>query len=356
MEEESAALNKTNDFCLNHFPEPRWSIDTFQEPFLYSNTNSELSFDDKSSIYNSLVALVKTKYPFGDPLQDKVIRFLKSLGPQWGRQDQANQMVTDLVPSSGGSTSGFIDSIVVLLSSPHSTVVDAALSFLFKTLYHSSPAIQDCLVESDLISNVLATVQPHTLPISGNEEIFDKLVNIIQNSAILASPLSLFGLGVTAAVEKSNHREMILQKVVIPSSQFVTFLISNRYILNELLLNSFMALLCAFLEMGPFHRPTLEFVLASPVAMGFSDCLSFIEYGNCLRNILINITLSLEKWKREGPEVSQSGKRMLQALFSEGFEDTLEQMIRKKNKGYGSSIDEFCHSITQLLGLNVKRQ
>ncbi|KAK2945916.1 hypothetical protein BLNAU_19132 [Blattamonas nauphoetae] len=67
-------------------------------------------FKDKSSIYHSLVALVKEKYPFDDALQDKAIQFLKSIEP-----------------SSAVSSSDFVESILTLLSSPHSTLVGAAL-------------------------------------------------------------------------------------------------------------------------------------------------------------------------------------------------------------------------------------
>ncbi|KAK2941773.1 hypothetical protein BLNAU_23321 [Blattamonas nauphoetae] len=126
---------------------------------------------------------------------------------------------------------------------------------------------------------------------------------------------------------------MILQKAVTPSSQFLTFLISNRYQLHGWLLDYFMTLLRSLLEFGPFHRPTLEFVLASPIVMAFSSSLSSIETDDRLHNTLETINNSLTEWKKEGPEVVQSGKRVMQALISEGFEDTLEQMMKHEKNG-----------------------
>ncbi|KAK2961662.1 hypothetical protein BLNAU_3460 [Blattamonas nauphoetae] len=305
-----------------------------------------MSFDDKSAIYISLVALVKTEYPFDDVLQDRAAQFLKNVKPKWNERLTTNQLVIDLVSSSAGSASSFVESILTLLSSPHSTVVSATLLFLRDTFLNTPKEIPCRLVKSDLITKVLATVHSHTLPISGNQEMIDSLIRIIATSINLADPSYLSGLGVTAEVTKYNHREMIFQKVVIPSSQFVTFLISNRLILNEDLFRSFVSLLNTLLFIGPFHRPTLEFVLISPIVMAFSNCFWFVEEAYTKMNILNCFSRSLYEWPDEGPEVAQSGKRMIQALFSEGFKDTLEQMtMSDKGVRYAASrknLPRFC--------------
>ncbi|KAK2958398.1 hypothetical protein BLNAU_6668 [Blattamonas nauphoetae] len=131
-------------------------------------------------------------------------------------------------------------------------------------------------------------------------------------------------LNITDDVEKYNHRETIFLKVVIPSSPFVTLLIPDRYILNERLSESFMDLLAKLLQIGPSHQPTLE-----------------------------TINISLKEWNAEGPEVIKSGKRMMQALFSEGFDDTLEQMLKHDNDGINGIIlveDYSTPSLRTLLG------
>ncbi|KAK2950177.1 hypothetical protein BLNAU_14863 [Blattamonas nauphoetae] len=324
-----------------------------------------MSFDEKSAVYCSLVALVKAEYPFNIALQDRAVRFLENLKPKFlYEKDLAAKLVTDLVPSSAGSPSGFVESILTLLSCPHSTVVAAALSFLYRTaqrwrkvdsFLNQERTLLTNLVETDLIPTVFATVQPHTLPIAGNEKIISRLTKIIASFAKLTLPSSPRNLRITAAIDIFNHREMIFQKVVVPSSQFVTFLISNRFILNGDLFDSFMSLLLNHIQICPFHRPTLEFVLASPIAMAFSSCLSFIENDGDLWTTLLNINSSLREWKRKSAEVAQSAKRMIQALFSEGFEDTLEQsMKRDKNGYYGGHVVKNCHFFSQLLGSNVE--
>ncbi|KAK2957827.1 hypothetical protein BLNAU_7261 [Blattamonas nauphoetae] len=305
------------------------TIDPLQEPFLTFDTSSELCFEDKSDVYCSLVALVKAEYPFDSALQERAALFLKSLEPKVRDETLTNKLVTHLVPSSAGSCADFVESISTLLSSSHSTVVAAALSFFQKTTLWSTPLIQGRLAESKFIANILETVQPHTLPIAANKTVFETLIKIIDRFVNLASPWSLQKLDINEVADKRNHREMIFQKIVLPSSQFVTFLISNRHIFNEDLLRSFMFLLDRLLRTCPFHRPTLEFVFTSPIVMALSSCISIVENDDDIWNTLITIKHLLKEWKEESAEVVQSGKRMMKALFSEGFGDTLEQMMKQ---------------------------
>ncbi|KAK2957791.1 hypothetical protein BLNAU_7225 [Blattamonas nauphoetae] len=186
---------------------------------------SRLSYDEQLRVYCSLVALVKAEYPFDEELQDNAAHFLKRLHPKCRDEPRdVAELVTDLVPSSVGSTSGFVESILTLLSSPHLKVYKAALSFLAASMNDSPQEILCLHLESDLITKVLATVQPHTLPISGNERMFTNLTRIIVHFVNLETASNLetrylnkLGLA-TAAVDTINLREMIFQKVVLPSS------------------------------------------------------------------------------------------------------------------------------------------
>ncbi|KAK2963086.1 hypothetical protein BLNAU_2109 [Blattamonas nauphoetae] len=241
MNQEIFASNPPNDVCVHQSQDSPSIVNKLHEPFLNFYPNSELSFEEKSRIYCSLVSLVKAGYPFDNALLDKAVQFLKNLELECNANSFASKLVTDLVPSSHTSPSRFIDSIVILV------------------------------------------------------------------------------LGITTTVDAYNHREIIFQKVVLPSSQFLTFLISNRYKLHGWLLDYFMSLLRSLLEFGPYHRPTLEFVLASPIAMAFSSSLSSIETDNRLHDTLETTNNSLRYWKNESPEVVQSGKRMMRALISEGL-------------------------------------
>ncbi|KAK2961675.1 hypothetical protein BLNAU_3473 [Blattamonas nauphoetae] len=356
MDDEIPVLLSNRDTSVPHSRKSDSTVNYFQEPFLYFDEHTKLSFEDKSVIYCSLVSLVKAEYPFDNILQNRAVNFLKNLEPESNNKEEADKLFADLVPSSAGSPSGVVESILTLLSSPHSTMVAAALSFLIESTASSSPLVQSRLVESDLITKVLAAIQPHHLPIAENERVLHILIWTVYNCLTLTPPSSLIERDITDAADQYNHREMIFQKALIPSSQFVSSLISNRTHLKGDLFFAFMTLLRMLIRICPFHRPTLEFVLASPIALTFMSCLSFAEKDSDLSGILFDINRSLADWKYQSREVVQLANQMMQALFSEDFEDTIEQMMKHEKSGsFPVSVDKCCYSISKLLGSNVKR-
>ncbi|KAK2960038.1 hypothetical protein BLNAU_4921 [Blattamonas nauphoetae] len=130
MNDESVTLSSSIDACLSVTFESHPTVTLEEELFLDFVSNSKMLFEDKSRIYNSLVALVKAGYPFDKTLQDRAAQFLKNVEQELRNEEEADQLVTDFVHSSSGPLSGFVDSIVTLMSSPHSTMIAAALSFL----------------------------------------------------------------------------------------------------------------------------------------------------------------------------------------------------------------------------------
>ncbi|KAK2942179.1 hypothetical protein BLNAU_22906 [Blattamonas nauphoetae] len=120
-------------------------------------------------------SLVKAKYPFDDALQDRAVQFLDNLEPEYDEEDRGDRLVIDLVPSSDGSPSRFVESILTLHLSPRSTMVAAALSLLKAVLFSSKPPIRLHLVKSGIVTNVLTPVHSHTPTISGKEPIFHHL-------------------------------------------------------------------------------------------------------------------------------------------------------------------------------------
>ncbi|KAK2957918.1 hypothetical protein BLNAU_7094 [Blattamonas nauphoetae] len=170
-----------------------------------------MSLKDRLALYTALVSLVRDDFDFSDAYLDKVVGILKSLESCEQEVHKVDQLVTNLVPSSDGSLSGFIDSICILLSSTHSRIVLAALCFLRRTFS------------------------------------FDWPQNIV---------------------------------------------------------------------------------------------LRDIQDMYC-------------EWKRQGPEVEKTGKRLTRALFSEGFENSFEQMLMNAKKGqYGDLTVQYSHRISRILGSN----
>ncbi|KAK2942610.1 hypothetical protein BLNAU_22461 [Blattamonas nauphoetae] len=97
MEEESVALKPSIDACLSVTSELPSTVTPEEEPFLNFDPNAQLSFEDMSRIFNSLVVLVKAGYPFDNALEDRAAQFLESLEPEWDEQDLADKLVEELV-------------------------------------------------------------------------------------------------------------------------------------------------------------------------------------------------------------------------------------------------------------------
>ncbi|KAK2954021.1 hypothetical protein BLNAU_10984 [Blattamonas nauphoetae] len=270
----------------------------------------------------------------------------------WNRR---RAIVADVVVDVDGSPDGFVESILTLLSSPHLSVVAPALSLL-RILLSESPRVNlFYLLSSGLINKSFIIVRPHTLPISGNETIINDFIILLINTTHYASPYSIHSLDFAAEANIWYEREIIFQKVVLPSYQFVIFLISNRYILDGDLFSNFMDLLGRFKIICPFNRPTLEFLLASPIVIVLSSCHSFVEDKFVNGYILEAFQISLKIWNEHGRAVTQSGKRMIRSLIHEGFEDTFDQKLMNNphDEDYYDIVEE-CVSILKLQGANVE--
>ncbi|KAK2957817.1 hypothetical protein BLNAU_7251 [Blattamonas nauphoetae] len=264
---ETDSLNSSNDVWLDDSQTSHSPVYDSEDPFLnflHLDPIVDLSFEDESKIFCSLVNLVDENYPFDEDIQEGAVSFLQRIEPNWNER-RASKLATDLVPSSPGLTSGTVYSILTLVSCPYSSVSSAALSLMNAIFFNSSPTIRSHLVESDLVASFIATVHPQTMSISDNTAINNELSILVTCCLNLAFPTCLEDLGVTAADSR---------------------------------------------EVGSLFR---------------------------------GLDNSLIAWKTEGPEVVQSAKRTMQALISEGIEDSLEQMIMNDKGGnYGVAPIDDC--------------
>ncbi|KAK2960662.1 hypothetical protein BLNAU_4317 [Blattamonas nauphoetae] len=318
--------------------------------------SAELSHEDPSTIYRSLVSLVKIGYPFHDALQDKTVQFLNSLEPIRFFKKSADEFITKIASNNNDPFGEFVDSVVTILSSSHSSIVDAALSFSSRFYSTSSKPFQLQLMEADFLSRVLTSIQPQTRCISSQSSLHSSLISVLESSLSCASTNQLEILLHTTPIDEHSIRELIFHKVVFPSSPYLLSVCHSQRSLSNRLSGSFMLIFGRLILISPLHRPTLEFVLTSPLLSTFSSCLSYVEHWIPLWTTLFEFDNSLKDWKNKGAEVVISGKQIIQALFAEGFEDTLEAILMHDEDGfYGVNIVTTCISVSQRLGSNVMR-
>ncbi|KAK2956081.1 hypothetical protein BLNAU_8861 [Blattamonas nauphoetae] len=111
----------------------------------------DLSTDQESKYYYSLVKLVERGYEFDEALETKAEDFLEYLmSAMNSKPDKARRLVTSLIYSSDESPSDFVQSISTLVSSRYPTITKAKFSFLFATIRISSANTRIRLMELDL--------------------------------------------------------------------------------------------------------------------------------------------------------------------------------------------------------------
>ncbi|KAK2958846.1 hypothetical protein BLNAU_6095 [Blattamonas nauphoetae] len=260
-----------------------------------------MSFEDQSRLYNIIVSLVQAEYPLDDDLQRKASSFLWNLPPDYIHSDTAHKYLTKLVPD-GNET----------------------------------------------------FIKPQDMPIPTDSNLYCELFKMLDNSLRIVRLDEIKDLPHTDAVGPLNYRELIFRKVVLPSTQYLLTLCRNRHLLSSDIMMFFMPIMGTLLRIGPFHRPTMEFILSHRLLLAFPSLLAFCEENDMNSFNVGRIYSSLQEWKDQGAEVTKSGKRMMQALFSEGLKDTLDQILMITEYGvYGTILIEYALSIPQLLGSNT---
>ncbi|KAK2959127.1 hypothetical protein BLNAU_5922 [Blattamonas nauphoetae] len=326
--------------------------------FLNLNPYQKMPFKDKSKLYNSLVSLVKVQYPFDDIVQYKVVQFLEAIRPDIFYQKIKISYLSQLVPDDNGPCTGFNASIFTLLSSSNPKIVSAGLSFLASIVSGLKIPARLQYLSTEFISTILTILQPHTLPIASHTDLHNGLMKIIKSSLKLATPTKLTKILAKTPDDRNNICEVIYNTVVVPSSQYLSFLVRNRYVvITGCLSESFQNLLSTLLQSCPSHVPILECFISHSIVTGVVSLIPFVEEDYHSKTTLTHDIMEslLPRWKRRDLEVSLCGKRMAEALRTEGLEDSIEQTQLEDKDGNGLSATVlFRFSISERLGFNVR--
>ncbi|KAK2943461.1 hypothetical protein BLNAU_21644 [Blattamonas nauphoetae] len=293
----------------------------------YSKQRS--TFEYQSELYASLVSLIKAEYPLEDSLQDEAVLFLKNLHPIWYISNNPRHFLNYLLPNGNGTWTGFIDSIGTLLSSPYPKIIDAGLYFVNYVIGKYTPIVQYQCFHTDFLSKVLSFVDPPHLPIACHPKLHYNLVYIINSGLDFAVPPKYGKLPFPHTITQNDNSELVFNNVIVPSSEYLHFLCQNRHNLRGDLVEAFSCLLCTLFHVGPYHAPTLEFVLSHRIVM---TSLCLFSFGkNHIKKRDFHMDMDEYSHPSTTPLVtrvqSHSGKRLVQVLLSVGFEDTLEQIL-----------------------------
>ncbi|KAK2948837.1 hypothetical protein BLNAU_16180 [Blattamonas nauphoetae] len=332
-------------------PQLPFSVD--DGPFLNWSEDQRDSVHEPAVIYRSLVATVKVHPTLDDSLEAKAVKFLEFVIPQ--NAPSADNFLSSHGRTTGDSSTNFVQSLVVLVSSANHAITTAVIKMLDFLTWLCSAKVRLALVKADLIPQLLISLNPQSLSFEEAKDIHIHLMSSIDCSLYLITPLRHGEVEIDDDNERQAVYETVLQQVMVPSEKYIWHLCMNRYsIVGGELSDDFLALLAALLEISPYCQPTMDFVLNMPVILSIPSCLTFVENDRTIRYFLLEMLDAQQEWIRKRGEVQQMGKIVLRVLRMEGMEDVFEETLKiDKNEYYGRWIVEQTIRLNNVQGMNL---
>ncbi|KAK2944948.1 hypothetical protein BLNAU_20124 [Blattamonas nauphoetae] len=150
--------------------------------------------DEKAIVFQSLVATLKLQPALDVSLEAKAVKLLESVNPQ--HIDLADAFLGKLASFSDDSSPDFVQSIVVLISSPSQAITTTAMRILESLSLWCSAQVFYPLVKADLIPQLVTTLNPLSLSFTDAVDIHTSFMRSIRESLWLTSPNGLEHLGI----------------------------------------------------------------------------------------------------------------------------------------------------------------
>ncbi|KAK2953030.1 hypothetical protein BLNAU_12019 [Blattamonas nauphoetae] len=304
--------------------------------FLNWSKEQPQSDEEMAVIFLSLVATVKLQPVLNAPLETKAVRLMQTVRPK--DFNSADAFLSNFPSSSDEYLTDFVQSLVVLISSPSQIVTTAAMKMLKTLIIWCSAEVRFPLVRADLIPQLINTLNPHSLSFSKAVDIHINLSIIIHKSLWLATPKGLTQLASEDRDEPQAVHETIFKQVVVPSETYIWHLCVNRNsIIEKEQSKNFLLLLAQLLHISPSYQSTMEFALHMPVILTIPSYLTFFELDDSIYWFLYDMNDTQWEWNEQGGEERQMWNTVVRLLRMEGFEDVMEAKLQNDQNEWSAS-------------------
>ncbi|KAK2948061.1 hypothetical protein BLNAU_17008 [Blattamonas nauphoetae] len=233
-------------------------------------------------------------------------------------EESAAAFLSNIASSSDGSWSNFIWCFVVLVSSPSQVITTTTIEMLDSLIMYCSIKVRFALVKTNLIHQIINTLNPQSLPLAEAVDIHINIMRIIRHLILVATPNGLAELRLKDGDEQQAVHETVLQRVLAPSEKYFCHLCMNHFsIIDGKLCDEFMYLLAWPVEICPYYQPTMDLILHMPVFITIPSCLTFFENDTSIRNFLHVLGISQREWNKAKGEERQMGKKVQRMLRME---------------------------------------
>ncbi|KAK2944287.1 hypothetical protein BLNAU_20783 [Blattamonas nauphoetae] len=253
------------------------------------------------------------------------------------------------------SSTNFIQSIVVLLSSTSRAITTTTIKMLVPLILFCSHKVRLALAKADLIPQLINTLNPLSLSFTEAIDIHTNLNFCITCSLWPATPFGLTELRIEDGNERQAVHETVFQQVVAPSEKYISHVCVNRFSISDGGPSEhFLELLANLIQICPYHQPTMDFVLHMPVFLTIPSCLTFFENDDSISHFVVLLIQSQQEWNDTRGTERQMSKIVQQMLRMEGIEDMISEKLWNDQYTIGGE-DVVATSIewNNLLGMNL---
>ncbi|KAK2946519.1 hypothetical protein BLNAU_18561 [Blattamonas nauphoetae] len=178
-------------------------------------------------VFRSLVATVQFQPSLDDSLEEKAVKFLESVSTRV--RSSADAFLVSLGQTTDESSTNFVQSIVVLISSASQVITTATMEILRYLIELCSSKVRLALFKADLLPQLITTLNPHSLSFAEAEDIHIYLMKSILTFLWLATPDSFASLKIKDRDEQLAIHETVFQQVLVPSEQYIWHLCMNCF-------------------------------------------------------------------------------------------------------------------------------
>ncbi|KAK2944122.1 hypothetical protein BLNAU_20954 [Blattamonas nauphoetae] len=330
-----------------------YSVPHHSPPFavdVHRTCGSLLSLDASSFL------ICRTLQPALDEcLETKAVKLLESVTPK--NRKSADGFISSLASDSDEYSTDFIQSLMVLISSPSQAIIATAMKMLQFLIIFCSPKIRLTLVKADLIPQLIITLNPLSLPFDNAVDIHNNLMITIIHSLWLSTLDNLARLKIDDPNEQKSVHKTIFQQVVTPSEQYIRHLCVNCFsIIDGTQSRIFLSLLVHLLQICPYYQPTMDFLLNMPIFLTIPSYLTFFEADRSIWDFLNLMVDAQREWNKTRGVVRQMVKKMHSMLRMEGIEDAMEEKLQNdETSTFGEWIVSYSIEWNNLLGINIPK-
>ncbi|KAK2955237.1 hypothetical protein BLNAU_9789 [Blattamonas nauphoetae] len=293
MDEQSRTHKNTLSAARADLSSPQLPYSVDDGHFMNWSEDQSESVHEPAVVYRSLVATMKLQPELCVSLEAKAAKFLKSVNPQ--NRTSADAFVSSHGRTTGESLTNFIQSIVVLISSPHHAITTAVMKMLCNLIWSCTTKFRLALLKADLIPLIIISLNPQSLSFAETEELQINLMSSIECSLYLMTPHRHGKVEIDDDNERQAVYETVLQQVIVPSeknrsepatvSRRLWLLLDNKHCFRVIFVVSGITTRLYFPERFQFSLATLNGWSLSSPSPPLSPCSCLFSHASVARDI-----------------------------------------------------------------------